>query len=156
MNDALFDLRFRLRYAVRVLERQARFWRHVEGISRFLAFLSGTAAFAAIISSNSGLTIAFGVLFAALQGVDFVFNPAAKAAEAREAGKVYAEVLAGPYRNEPEQLEQALLSAQARDDVVVFEALREPAYNDVAKEMGCEAQHYFKLNCWQRVMSAIG
>jgi hypothetical protein len=147
-------LQFQLRYATRVLELQARFWRKIDTTIRIFSFLSGTAAFAAIVSSHSWLTLFFGVIFALLQAVEFVVSPSSHALEAKESGKLYKAVQASNVRKDKDLLEQALLDARKQDEVTVFDSLRHIAYNDVVKEIG-HPEDSFDLTRWQRLVALM-
>ena len=145
---------FNLRYATRVLELQARFWRKLDATIKILTFLSVTAAFGAIVSSHHVLTLIFGFLLALLQAVEFVLSPSSRALEAKESGKLYKAVQASNARTNREYLEQALLDAGNKDEVTVFESLRYIAYNDVANETGNPDASYV-LTKWQRFVSLL-
>jgi len=148
MNDLLFDLR----YATRVLELQARFWRRLEATIKIFSFLSVTAAFGAIVSSHHVLTLIFGFLLALMQAVEFVLSPSSHALEAKESGKLYKDIRPSNAQMNRELFEQALFDARNKDDVTVFDSLRYIAYNDVANEMG-HPEEAFVLTKWQRLVS---
>lgn len=151
-----FDTLFELRYAIRVLERQARLWRRLDAMIRFFGLLSGTAAFAAITHASQNLTLSFGILFAVLQAVEYTLTPSVKAAAAQYHAKQYAVILAEQSRITPEELRQKLLDVRAQDEIVVFEALRKLAYNDVAQEYGCSSEHSFLLSFTNRLVGWLG
>ena len=89
MSNPLFELR----YATRVLELQARFWRKLDALIKFCSILSSTAAFGAIVSSHPRLTLTFGVVFAILQAIEFTLSPSSRALEAKESGRLYKTVI---------------------------------------------------------------
>lgn len=152
MERDIADLLFEVRYAVRVLEREARLWNRIDIGTKLFSFLATTAAFGAIIKSRPILTIFFGLLLAVLQAIQFVLNPPSRALEARQAGQLYQKILASDARRDPAKLEQALLDARSQDPVSVLEALRVCAYNDVARERGLD-QGVIPPSHWQRLVN---
>lgn len=154
MEQSLFNVLFELRYGERVLERQARFWRRIDAITRMLGLFSGTVAFAAITHENQTLTMVFGVIFALFQALEFTVMPGSKAAEAYQASKLYTAVLAEQSRIPLDELIQKLHDTRIKDNVIAFEALREPAYNDVAIEKG-HPEACFKLTFSSKIMRML-
>jgi hypothetical protein len=151
-----FDTLFSLRYAVRVLERQARFWRHVDGALRLVTIISGSAAFAAMLTQQAA-SVSVGVLlaFAVLQAVEFSVQPGLRAAEAWVARAPYLALLSAQHEMDDRELEAAYHDACQRDTVQAFESLRRVAYNDVVEEKGCDAAAAYHLSRWQSVMQLI-
>jgi hypothetical protein len=142
---------FELRYAQRVLQRQATFWRRIDTLTRALGLLSGTAAFGAITNSNQNLTMVFGVVFAVFQVIEFTASPGAKSTEASQQAKLYAAAIAEQSKASADDLRQKLLDIRAEDTVTCFEYLRKLAYNDVAEEIG-QPDARFNLGWPVRVM----
>lgn len=151
-----FDIQFSLRYAVRVLERQARLWRHIDGAFRMLAILSGSSALAAMLTQQaSAISISGMVAFAVFQAVEFSAQPGLKAAEAWAERKPYLSIISKQSRLSDTELEQAYQDALEQDGVLAFESIRRLAYNDVTIEKGCAASALFPLNRWQRIVSIL-
>jgi hypothetical protein len=151
MEPELYKTLFELRYAQRVLQRQAKFWRRVDTLTRALGLLSGTAAFGAITNNNQNLTMFFGVVFAIFQVIEFTASPGAKSAEASQQAKLYAAAIAEQSKVSADGLWQKLLDIRAKDTVTCFEYLRKLAYNDVAEEIG-QTDAGFKLGWSARVI----
>lgn len=150
------DLFFELRYAVRVLELQARYWRRLDVTVRFISFLATTAAFAAIVNSSAKLAVGFGVVLAVFQGIEYVLNPPSRALEAAQSSRLYQDVLASNvHHNDAGSLERAIHAARAKDGVSPFETLRVNAYNDVAQEMGCDRKYLIPQTGWHRFMASL-
>jgi hypothetical protein len=138
-----FDTLFSLRYAARVLERYAAFYRRLDTLIRFGALLSGSAALAALFGEYRTATLALALLFAVSQALEFALSPARMAAEAWATRKPYAAVLSGQGKLSDEQLEQAYRDAQADDTLVIPDAFRRAAYNDVLEEKGCSPDYAY-------------
>ena len=148
-----YETLFSLRYAVRILERYARLWQRIDGLLRLFAFLSGTSAIAALVSGSVPWSIAAGIFFAFMQGVEFSIAPARKHADALAARKPYAAILSGQAGFDDAALEAAYQRAVAEDTVIVPEALRPLAYNDAATERGCAPDHLYSLTRWHRFVA---
>ena len=137
MDKTLYELTFELRYASRVLERQARYWRKLDTGIRVLSLLSGSVAFVALTQGNQPLTLALGMVFAVAQALEFAIRPGDKAGEAASSMRLYGAVSADPEAcATPASLHRALEKARALDSVAVFDAINRLAYADVALEMG--------------------
>lgn len=151
-----FDTQFSLRYAVRVLERQSRFWRHIDGTLRALAILSGSGALAATLTQQPA-SVGMGALlaFAVLQAVEFSAQPGLKSAEAWVARTPYLTLLARQAALADDALEAGYREACLRDTVQAFESLRRVAYNDVVEEKGCDAGAAYRLSPWQALMAVM-
>jgi hypothetical protein len=156
MNKSRADTLFCLRYAVRVLERYARLWRRVDASLRVAALFSGSAAFAALVAGNQGAVITAGVMFAALQAIEYGLSPSRIEQDARAARALYADILPLAAGLGDTELEAAYQGAVAKDEVTVPESLRRAAYNDVLLERGGNSADQFVLTPWQRVVSFIG
>ena len=70
-NETLFTIRF----AVRVLERTARFWAKTDAVIKGLSLLAGSAAIYSLGSESKSITLALGILFALTQAFDFSVRP---------------------------------------------------------------------------------
>jgi len=150
-----FETLFSIRYAVRVLERHARFWRHVDTFVRLCGLMAGSAAFAALVAQYPGGALGFGIVFAVIQAIEYSVRPAAISAESAAAKKPYATLLARQHAYADADLEAAYQQAVADDDVIVPEFMRALAYNDVTLEKGCDLAYLCDLTPWQRVMATL-
>lgn len=155
MQASRFATLFNLRYAGRVLERHARLWRRIDGAVRLAALMAGSSAIAALGAQNQSAAIGLGLVFAALQAVEFALRPADAAARAMAMRRQYAQLLAREARLDGAALSEAYAELVAADDIVVSEALRRLAYNDVAQERGCDAAHLYGLDRWQRLVARL-
>ncbi len=156
MSRARADTLFCLRYAVRVLERYARLWRRIDACLRVMAIFSGSAAFAALVSENKVMVISAGVVFAALQALEYGLGPSRIEQEARSMRSVYAELLARAPARDDVELETEYRLAVSKDTVIVPESLRRAAYNDVLMERGDSASELYALNSWERLVASVG
>lgn len=147
------DTAFNLRYAVRVLERQHRYWRNLDALVRLTALLAGSAAIATLAAALPGLALLSGIVFAAMQAVEYGLAPAQRAAEALAARQPYADVLAGAAGLDDAALEAALQRVIAADTLVVGKALRLAAYNDVVDEQGLDPAALYRLNARHRLVA---
>lgn len=136
MNKSRSDTRFSLRYAVRVLERQARMWGVISAAFKFCSLLSGTVALAALTATNKPAAIALGLVFAVLQGAEITLGPSGHRSQALATRREYARLLARQATLCDADLEAAYQTIVADDDIIVIDGLRDLAYNDVAREQG--------------------
>lgn len=127
---------FNLRYAVRVLERYARFWHRVDLLMRIAAVASGMSAFAALWAQTPKIALWITGLFALLQAIEFVVGAPKREQAALAARAVYASVLARQSTLDDAGLADGYAAAVAEDEVIVLEGLRYLAYNDVVTERG--------------------
>jgi len=142
---------FNLRYAERVLERQARFYARLEGLLSIGELVAGSAALAAFAGQHTPLTVMLGVFFAVMQAVKFVVAPARRQFEALASRNAYATIRAQQSRYDDAALEAAYLAASAADAVVVFETMRHLAYDDVVTEEGRDAGVRYNVSLLRRV-----
>lgn len=150
-NDALFSIR----YAVRVLERSARYWAKIDGAIRIAALLAGSGAIYAISIESRPIAIGFGIFFAITQAIEFALRPADKSALAMGARLGYARLMADQSSHEDAALERAYQQLVAVDEVIVMECLRRIAYNDVLYERGHDPAHAYSLSAFDRFMSVM-
>lgn len=151
-----FDTLFSLRYAVRVLDRQSRYWRRLDGALRFLTIVSGSASFAALLTQQTPTINSLAlILFATLQALEFSLQPGQRSASTWVARALYLDVLAAQAGIDDLALESAYQQALLRDDIQAFESLRRIAYNDVVEEMGCQPETGYALSGWQQFVRAL-
>lgn len=129
---------FNARYAARVLERQCRLWRRLDGVVRFAAILAGSGAIAALGAQNAVMVVVAGVVFAMFQALEYAVRPADIAARAMAQGKQYAALLARQRGLSDEALADELEALRVEDDIIVMDSLRRLAYNDVVRERGMD------------------
>lgn len=148
-DDTLFDLR----YAVRVLERQARMQGNCMAMVKFSTLLSGSAALAALVANHAAAAITLGLVCATVQALDMALEPTAKQARALAARLNYARVMSHQASMTDAALEVAYQAVVADDDVAVSRALQELAYNDVIREQGRDESVCYAERPWVRALS---
>lgn len=155
METTRTDTLFNIRYAARVLERHCRLWRRIDGAVRFSAILAGSGAIAALGAQNTGLTIAAGVVFAVFQAIEYAVRPAEVAARSMAQGKQYAALLAHQRGLSDEALVDSLEAVRVEDEIIVMDALRRLAYNDVVRERGLDESACYAETDRLRLMALI-
>lgn len=146
---------FNIRFAVRVLERHCRLWRRIDGAVRLAALLAGSGAIAALGAQHPGVAIACGAVFALFQAVEFALRPADIAARSMAQRKQYAALYARARAFDDGALADAQADLIAADDIIVTEALRRLAYNDVVRERGLDESACYADTLPLRAMAAI-
>lgn len=144
---------FHLRCAARLLERQCRLMRRIEITARAISFLSGTAAFAAIVGGRPYLTLLIGLLLACAQAVEFVLRPGERAARYARCAKLYERPASRRATSTDAALAHALADAREQDESDEIESLRRAAWNDAAAELGADKR--LPLTRWERLVSAL-
>lgn len=142
------------RYAERLCERTARFYRRIQVFGTFATIVGGSATLSALaqgvppwvsVGGAAAMTV-FGALLVAMRPGERV---AANEADARRYAKLRTEALAMT----AEQLAAALAKA-GETDTPEIEALRDVAYNDVVREIGRD-DHVVPLSATQRLYAAL-
>lgn len=154
MSTSRYQTVFSLRFAVRVLERQAVIWSRIDATMRLVAIFSGTAALMALMGGRPWLTTGLGVFFAILQSAQYALDPAARRAEAVQQRKRYAKLFAQKHKYSDEDLETEYQAIVADDEVICTRRVRELAYNDVLEEMGCNPEERYRPSRFWDLLSA--
>lgn len=152
MNETRSDTLFSLRYAVRVLERQARMQGICATVLKACSLLSGTGALMALTAQAGDWGIALGIIFAVLQATEFAADPAARRAEALATRLLYARVLARQATMGDADLEAAYLEVVAEDTITLPKSLQHLAYDDVVRERGMDPAHLYNRH---RLLDAL-
>lgn len=127
-----------IRYAIRLTQRTARFYRRIQSVGTFLSIIGGSAAIASIADNLPHWIPLFGgVLLAFAGAVLIAVRPADKAAQNEADQKRYQQLMTRAVSMESKELEQALEEAHV-GDAPEIESLRDVAYNDVVLELNRE------------------
>lgn len=141
----LHDLRFDIRYAVRVLELQARLFRRLGFFTRGFQLVMSTGGIVALVNGSPWLTGIAAALLALAQMIDFVFSPGERALEAGRQAACYRPLMPAANENSIDAVRLRLEEVVATDDISVMEIVRHQAYNDVAVEMGVDPSHFYRI-----------
>jgi hypothetical protein len=147
-----YELDFEVRYAVRLTERTARFYRRIQGFSLVVAFVGASAPLATItpyVPTWAGLC---GALVALLTGAILVaVRPAERAIQNEMDMKRYRALVTRSRSMTDIEFQKALDEAR-ETDAAEIESLRDVAWNDVAVELGHPPD---PLTLQQRIISAL-
>lgn len=134
------QLRGEVRYAIRLCQRTARLYRHIQTAGTFFGILGGSAAMASL-SNNlpHWLSIAGGAMLAIAGAALIAIRPADKAAQNEQDVRRYQSLMTKSLDMTPEALEAAIEEAR-QSDAPEVDALRNVAYNDVVKEINRDDQ----------------
>jgi hypothetical protein len=153
MDDAKEKIQFDLRYAQRLCQRTARFYRRLQTTLTFISLLAGSSAVAALAAQmpmpSAWLLAAFavfGCISLALRPADKI---AANDADVRKYGALLAKVNVLDAATLQQMLDEARLS-----DTTEVEPLRPVAYNDVVLEID-EPEALIALSPMQKLMGAL-
>jgi hypothetical protein len=143
-----------IRYAERLCQRTARFYRHIQSAGVFLSVVAGSATLSALAKTFPEWVAISGAVVFTLVGAGLIcMRPADKAATNETDAKRYSALRARAATLTDEQLRAALDESRV-SDTPEFEALRNVAYNDVVIEVG-QPTHRMPLTVSQRLLSAF-
>lgn len=143
-----------VRYAERLCQRTARFYRTVQSAGTFAAVLGGSAALSAAFASLPALVPISGAVVAAVVGAALVaVRPADRAAQNEADMRRYSKLRTDGVAMTADQLTLALAKAR-ESDAAELEPLRDVAWNDVMRETGNEAL-VLPLSKTQRTLAAL-
>ena len=155
MNTERHQTLFCIRYAVRALERLSVLWGRLGHALKFCSVLSGAAAVATALSAGSSWAAAVaGLLFAALQALEVVIDPAGRSADAMAQRRDYARLMAHQSRYTDDDLEAEYQALVADDPIITPMALRHAAYNDAVLELDRDPQALYQNLGWLARLSA--
>ncbi|MDR6585542.1 hypothetical protein [Herbaspirillum frisingense] len=141
-DAVLFDLG----YSIRLEKMQASFLGRVDRASNFLQMMLGAAVIA------SAWPIPTGIAVSALAAFSFVYQPGAKATEARAQKQRYEKLLAKESELSDQQLKLAFGDIQATDSYVMG-ALVNPAFVAECVRLGRPTDH--KLTKYESIIAFI-
>jgi hypothetical protein len=148
------DMLNEIRYAERLCQRTARFYRRVQAVGTFLAIVSGSATLSAVTQAVPGWVAMLGAVGLSLAGAALVaIRPADKAAANEADVRRYSQLRIDAQSMTAPELEAALAKAHT-SDAPELEPLREVAYNDVVTEYG-RADCVIALRWPQKVFAAL-
>ncbi len=149
MNTDRHETLFCIRYAVRALERLSALWARLGHALKFCSVLSGAAAVTTALSAGSAwAAVVAGLLFAVLQAIEVVIDPAGRAAAAMTQRRDYARLMARQSSYSDGDLEAEYQALVADDSIVPHMALRRAAYNDVVHELGRDPKLLYQDLGW--------
>ncbi len=151
--QSLYEARFAIRYGARIHERSARAWQKLSTLLVFTEILCGSAAFAAYIASNAELSAGIGLLLAACAAINQTARPTEKAVCETALVKKFMTLLADQAQSlDKLNIQLWILCGESNYEL---ECLRNPAYNDVARENGRD-DHCILLSCFQKIAALLG
>lgn len=153
MDNTKEDLQFNLRYAQRLCQRTARFYRRLQTTLTFISLLAGSSAVATLAAQmpvpSAWLLAAFAVFGCANLALRPAERIAANEADVRKYGALLAKVSATDVATLQQLLDEARLS-----DTTEIEPLRPVAYNDVVLEID-EPEALIPLSPMQKLMGTL-
>ena len=143
------------RYVQRLCQRTSRLYNRASTCFTFFRLFSSSSA---IISLSAqlpfGVTVALGLVFAAISGANFALQLVEKAAINDAEVHRYAVLLTKAVSVTDLGVLQATIADARRTDVPEIESLREVAHNDVMREINRQDQ-LVALRLSQRLMGAF-
>lgn len=153
MDDTKEKIQFDLRYAQRLCQRTARFYRRLQTTLTFISLLAGSSAVAALAAQMPMQSAWLLAAFAVFGCINLALRPADKIAANDADVRKYGALLAKVNVLDAATLQQMLDEARLSDTTEV-EPLRPVAYNDVVLEID-EPEALIALSPMQKLMGAL-
>lgn len=148
------DLQSEIRYAIRLTQRTAQLYRHVQTVATVLFILGGSAAIATLTGDLPVWLKTTGAVLLAVAGAASVaIRPGDKAAQNEVDMRRYQELMAKSVTMNEVEIQKALEEAR-QSDAPEIDSLRDVAYNDVAMEQG-RPDAVVPLTTAQRLLAAL-
>lgn len=148
------DVRFEIRYAIRLCQRTSRFYRRAQAVGIFISVIGGSAIFASAAQRLPAAVAIAGSCMLVIAGAGLIaMRPADKAAANEADIRRYQSLLTRLPSMPDDQLEAALEEAH-QGDAPEIEPLRNVAYNDMAVEIG-QPEYQIQLSLPERTMRLV-
>jgi len=152
MNKTKNQLKEEIRYAIRLCQRQARFYRFIQWIGTFLSIIGGSAIFSILSTSlPHWLSFAGAALLSCSGAILIAIRPADKAALNESDVRRYQTLMVRSNALNETDLEIAIEEAR-QSDTQDIESLRSVAFNDVMREINRDDQ-IIPLKPAEKIMS---
>lgn len=147
--EAMGDVSYNCRYYL----MQQRLFAKLAGLFRFVSILSGSAAFAGVISSEPKLAGIAALVTSITTALDLIIDPAKKAYTCNEVHRRYREIDRQASKLSLKALEDKLAELRGFEAPTI-EALRKPAYNGSCEERG-RPESKLKVTVWEKFMAKL-
>ncbi len=143
-----------IRYTIRLTERTARLYRHIQTFGIFMSIVGGSAAMASLADDMPKCVAATAGILLTLAGALLIaIKPADKAAQNEADVKRYQLLRSRAVDMNSIELEKALEETRTGDAPEV-ESLRAVAYNDVVMEIN-QPDYRIELSLLQRILRSL-
>lgn len=153
MDEDIEEVQFNLRYAQRLCQRTARFYRRIQTLLTFISLLAGSSAVATLAAQLPIPSAWLMAVFAIFGCINLAIRPADKIAANEADIRKYGALLAKSQTLDAATLQQQLNEAR-QSDAAEVEPLRAVAYNDVVLE-SYEPDALIKLTTIQKLIGAL-
>jgi hypothetical protein len=153
MDEDKEELYFNFRYAQRLCQRTARFYRRIQTSLVFMSLLAGSSAVAALAAQLPAQSAWLLATFAVFGCIQLAVRPADRIAANEADMRKYSALLARLNLLDAPALQQ-LLDEARQSDTIEVEHLRPVAYNDVVLEID-EPDALIPLTPMQKLMGAL-
>lgn len=154
MSKAKELLQAEIRYAIRLCERTARFYRKIQTWGTILSILGGSAVMASLAPSlPHWITISGGITLAVFGAILIGVRPAEKAVQNDNDVKRYQALMTKSHSLNADELQIALEEAH-QGCAPEIDALRNVAYNDVVREIG-RSESVIALSFFEKIFASI-
>jgi cation transport regulator ChaB len=151
MSKSKDQMKCEIRYAIRLCQRQSRFYKRIQKLGLFLTLIGGSATFSMLSASlPHWLSFAGAALLLCSGTALIVIRPTEKAALNDADVKKYQALLSKANSFDETALESAIEEAR-QGDTEEIESLRNVAFNDVMREINRDDQ-IIHLNPFEKIM----
>lgn len=153
MDEDKDELYFNFRYAQRLCQRTARFYRRIQTSLTFMSLLAGSSAVATLAAQMPMQSAWLLATFAVFGCINLAIRPAERIAANEADVRKYGALLGKLNQLDPPALQQ-LLDEARQSDTTEVEHLRPIAFNDVALEVDAP-EALIPLTRMQRLIGAL-
>lgn len=148
-----YEAELDLAYAAALSTIHCRLYRNIARTIGWLTFFSGSTSVVALLNGHSRVTLACGVVVAALSAYDLYFKPGESAADHARDKRAFLKLQARVAQLSLEQLDAGLARVRA-DAAPTLDALERPVFNDNLRSHGRQ-EYCVPLTRWERFVRWI-
>lgn len=132
-----FECDFEAMYAIRVLQRQSRWYAILDGTARFVQLVSASVFIAAFCLEHFDLAVYSGALVMATLSMQAMVRPGQQLAECLRLRNAFVAVRSDAARLTDRQYRQRLRELQTQSRITIWRRLARSAFSAVCKDLGC-------------------
>lgn len=136
-SQVRFECDFEAMYAMRVLQRQSRWYAALDAITRFVQLVSASVFIAAFCLEHFDLAVYAGALVVATLSMQAMVRPGQQVDESLRLRNAFVAVRSDAARLKDRQYRQQLQELQAQSRVTIWRWLARSAFSEVCRDLGC-------------------
>lgn len=132
-----FECDFEAMYAIRVLQRQSRWYAILDGATRFVQLVSASVFIAALCLEHFDLAVYAGAVVMATLSMQAMVRPGQQLAECLRLRNAFVAVRSDAARLTDRQYRHRLHELQTPNRVTIWRWLARSAFSEVCRDLGC-------------------